>query len=66
MSNLIFLYAPELIYEVHDFIATCKPELRHQAQHLIEQMRFSEITLASAEIALANLEDQNNPEENEQ
>ena len=34
--------------------------------NLIEQIQFSEITLASAEIALANLEDQNNQEENEE
>ena len=63
MSNLIFLYARELIYEVHDVIATCEPELRHQAQHLINQIRFSEITLAQAEIALAHLEDKNNQDE---
>jgi hypothetical protein len=31
-------------------------ELRVQAQHLIEQIRFSEITLAGAEHALASLE----------
>ena len=52
-------HARELIEEVDIFRSQCKPELRHQAQHLIEKIRFSEITLASAEIALANLEDKN-------
>jgi hypothetical protein len=60
-------YARELIYEVHDFIATCKPELKPQAQQLIDQIRFNEITLAQAETALAHLEDKNiNQEENEE
>ena len=50
-------YARELICEVHDFISTCGNQtLRREAQHLVEQIRFSEITLASAEYALANLE----------
>jgi hypothetical protein len=58
-------YARELIYEVHDFIATCKPELKHQAQHLIDQIRFSEISLAAAETALAHLEDKNTEDQEE-
>jgi hypothetical protein len=48
------------------FRSRFKPELRQHAQHLIEQIRFSEITLASGEIALANLEDQNNQEEDQE
>jgi hypothetical protein len=44
------------------------PELRHEAQHLIDQIRFSEISLAAAETALAHLEDKNseNEEENQE
>jgi hypothetical protein len=37
--------------------------LRTQAQHLIEKIRFSEITLAGAETALADLESRNNEQE---
>jgi hypothetical protein len=59
---LIFLYDRELIEQIDIFRSRCKPELRHQAQHLIEPIRFSEITLASAKIALANLEAKHNPE----
>jgi hypothetical protein len=50
-------YARELIDEVDSFRHNCEiAELRVQAQHLIEQIRFSEITLAGAEHALASLE----------
>ena len=50
-------YARELIQDLYDFISTCESsEMRLQAQQLISQVRFSEITLASAERALARLE----------
>jgi uncharacterized protein YPO0396 len=51
-------YARELIDEVDMFRRHCEnSELRLQAQQLINAIRFSEITLASAERALASLEE---------
>jgi hypothetical protein len=68
MSNLIFLCARELIQEIDIFRCQCKPELRHSAQHLIDQIRFSKISLAAVETTLAHLEDKNiqDQEENQE
>ena len=50
-------YTRELIADLEVFRLHCEStELRIQAQELISQVRFSEITLASAERALAKLE----------
>ena len=47
----------QLINELEAFRQHCEnSELRLQARQIISQVRFSEITLASAELALAKLE----------